>query len=115
MHKACVTRAVTAASTVHDGSSVAEWALFLHDENDSSTGGPPDNGDGTGAYRRRGGDGDTVKLGGSGFDSGVVDGKLQHRRGQEAMGSGGASCVARSEEKRSARGRKRATAVLNAF
>jgi hypothetical protein len=65
MRKACVTRAVTAAGATHDSSSVAEWALFLHDENDSNTGGPPDNGVGTGAYRWRGGGGETVKLGGA--------------------------------------------------
>jgi hypothetical protein len=53
--------------------------------------------------------------GGGGFDSSAVDGELWHRSGQKAMGSSGASCAARSEEKRSMGKRKRAMAVLNAF
>jgi hypothetical protein len=53
--------------------------------------------------------------GGGGFDSSAVDGELWHRSGQKAMGSGGASCAARSEEKRGMGKRKRAMAVLNAF
>jgi hypothetical protein len=53
--------------------------------------------------------------GGGCFDSGVVDCELRHRSGQKAMGSGGASCVARSEEKRGAGKRKQAMAALGAF
>jgi hypothetical protein len=53
--------------------------------------------------------------GGGGFDSSAVDGELWHRSGQKAMGSGGASCAARSEEKRGMGKRKRAMVVLNAF
>jgi hypothetical protein len=41
---------------------------------------------------------------GGGFDSGGVDGEFRHRCRQEALGSGGASCAAWSEEKRSVRG-----------
>jgi hypothetical protein len=47
--------------------------------------------------------------------SGIVDGKLRHWSGQKAMGSGGASCAARSEEKRGAGKRKSAMAALGAF
>jgi hypothetical protein len=53
--------------------------------------------------------------GSGGFNSSTVDGELHHWSGHKAMGSGGASCVTRSEEKRGVGKRKRATAVLAAF
>jgi hypothetical protein len=52
---------------------------------------------------------------GGGFNSVVIDCELQHWHGQEAMGSGGALCTARLEEKRCAGGRKQATTTLGAF
>jgi hypothetical protein len=53
--------------------------------------------------------------GGGNFDSGTVDGELRHQKGQKSMGSGGASCVARSEEKRGAGKRKQVTTALDTF
>jgi hypothetical protein len=52
---ACGHRDRRAQGDVAQGSSaVAGWALFLHDENDGNTGGPPDKGNGTDAYRWHG-------------------------------------------------------------